>query len=132
MINEYVADHTGNPPRVPDLSVLNINLMRDTHSLVVLFEGADTGRTVEDDHVHTSQWYASGDVAGGMDAVMATMLAEINPKQHDTCANYLYADGHAATVPVEIFQRWVQADMAVDALNPSSIVPVANFARPVQ
>ncbi len=81
--------------------------------------------------MHTSQWYASSDVAGGMTGVMATMLAEINPVQHDTCADYLYADGHAATVPMNTFQNWVQSDMSVNVQYPTAIVPVANFARPL-
>jgi prepilin-type processing-associated H-X9-DG protein len=132
VINEYVAANTGNPPRVPNYSVLNINAMKDTHSLVVLFEGASSGRAVTDDHVHTSQWYAASDVAGGMDGVLATMLAEVNPTQHDTCSNYLYADGHATTVPEETFRFWVQTDIAENQKNPTAIVPVANFARPFQ
>jgi prepilin-type N-terminal cleavage/methylation domain-containing protein/prepilin-type processing-associated H-X9-DG protein len=132
VVNEYVAHVTGNPPVIPNLSVMNINAMRDTHSLIVLFEGADTGRKVTDDHVHTSAWYASSDVASGLATVMARMQLEINPAQHDTCANYLYADGHAETVSVSTFTQWVQADIAVDAANPTAVVPVANFARPVQ
>jgi prepilin-type processing-associated H-X9-DG protein len=86
----------------------------------VLFEGADYGRTVEDDHVHTSTWYAPVDVEQG--TVIDVMIAEINPTQHVTCANYLYADGHAETVSFDTFLSWVQADIAAGT----------NFARPQQ
>jgi len=113
VINEYVAYDTtdGN-------SCLNINFMKSTHTLPVLFEGADYGRTVGDDHVHTSTWYAPVDIQQG--TVLDVMLAEINPTQHVTCANYLYADGHAETVSYETFLSWVQADIAAGT----------NFAMP--
>ncbi len=113
VINEYVAYATED-----GYSCLNINYMKSAHTLPVMFEGANYGRTVEDDHVHTSTWYAPSDIAQG--TVINTMIAEINPTQHVTCANYLYADGHAETVSYDTFQSWVQADIAAGT----------NFARP--
>ncbi|MGO9110926.1 MAG: type II secretion system protein [Thermoguttaceae bacterium] len=113
VINEYVAYATDD-----GYSCLNINFMKSTNTLPVLFEGADYGRTVEDDHVHTSTWYATVDIAQG--TVINTMVAEINPTQHVTCANYLYADGHAETVSYDTFLSWVQADITAGT----------NFARP--
>ena len=113
VINEYVAYVTTDGD-----SSLNINFLKSTHSLPVLFEGANYGRTVEDDHVHTSTWYAPADILQG--TVLNVMIAEINPTQHVTCANYLYADGHAETVSYDIFLGWVQADIAAGT----------NFARP--
>ncbi len=113
VINEYVAYAT------PDgYSCLNVNFVKSARKLPILFEGADAGRTVEDDHVHTSTWYAPSDIAQG--TVVNTMIAEINPTQHVTCANYLYADGHAETVSYDDFLSWVQADIAAGT----------NFARP--
>ena len=75
VINEYVATET-----IDGKSIQNINKMRDTHRLIVLFEGANTGRAAQDDHVHTSTWYAPGDIANG--TVWDTMIAEMNPNQH--------------------------------------------------
>ncbi len=49
VINEYVAYDTDD-----GYSCLNVNFLKSTNTLPVLFEGADYGRTVEDDHVHTS------------------------------------------------------------------------------
>jgi prepilin-type N-terminal cleavage/methylation domain-containing protein/prepilin-type processing-associated H-X9-DG protein len=118
VINEYVAY-----PTEDNLAVLNINKMASTHTVIVLFEGADTGRATTDDHVHTSTWYAPGDIMRNQ--YWSVILAEINPTQHDTCANYLYADGHAATIGFDTFSDWVQTDVQnCLAGNPT------NFARP--
>ena len=68
-----------------------------------MFEGANYGRTVTNDHVHCSTWYAPSDIANG--TVLDTMIAEINPTQHVTCANHMYADGHAVTVSYDTFLR---------------------------
>jgi prepilin-type N-terminal cleavage/methylation domain-containing protein/prepilin-type processing-associated H-X9-DG protein len=113
VINEYVADVTSD-----GYYCLNVNFLRSTHTLPVVFEGADYGRTAMDDHVHCSTWYAPVDIAQG--TVLNIMEAEINPQQHIGCANYLYADGHAETVSYDTFLSWVQADIAAGT----------NFARP--
>ncbi len=120
VINEYVAYQTNDGQ-----AVLNINQMKSTHTLIVLFEGADTGRATTDDHVHTSTWYAPGDIVRGR--VWNTIQAEINPAQHVDCANYLFADGHAATVSLATFSSWVQQDVQ-NYLNGSP----TNFARPLK
>ena len=120
VINEYVAYQTNDGQ-----SVLNINQMRSTHTLIVLFEGANTGRSATDDHVHTSTWYAPGDIVRGR--VWNTILSEVNPTQHVDCANYLYADGHSATVSLSTFSSWVQQDIQ-NYLNGNP----TNFARPLK
>lgn len=115
VINEYVADVTND-----NCYVLNINQMKETSTLVVMFEGS-WGRTLAtDDHVHCSTWYAPGAIARGR--VWGDITNEINPTAHDTCANYLYADGHAQTVATETFRGWVNADIANGT----------NFAKPVR
>ncbi|HEY4313432.1 MAG TPA: type II secretion system protein [Pirellulales bacterium] len=110
VINEYVAvPPEAGGPRVGTL--LNINQMRDTHSLVILFEGASSrADPYNDDHAHCSTWYANSAIVRGQ--AWPNILSEVNPQQHYDCANYLYADGHAATVPFVDFQRWVNDDMA--------------------
>ncbi len=113
VMNEYVCDTT-----VDGYYVTNINQLKSTHDLVVFFEGADAGRSVTDDHVHTSTWYAPTDISSG--TVLDTMLSEINPSQHVDFANYLYADGHVESVSFATFNTWVQQDIAGGT----------NFARP--
>ena len=63
VINEYVAVPPDQSGPTDGYAVLNINYMRDTHSLVVLFEGADTRANATEDHAHCSQWYATQRVA---------------------------------------------------------------------
>ena len=105
VINEYVATNT-----IDGKSIQNINRVKDTHRLIMLFEGANTGRAAQDDHVHTSTWYAPGDIAHG--TVWNTMIAEINPNQHGDSANYLFADGHVDTIGQDTVYGWVQQDIA--------------------
>ncbi len=119
VINEYVAVTPQQGGPTDGYAVLNINQMRDTHSLVVLFEGANS-RTSQDDHVHTSQWYAPSDIARGR--VWNTILQDINPQQHNDCSNYLYADGHARIVSYSEFSTWVDDDVRNGT----------NFTRPVK
>lgn len=120
VINEYVAYQTSD-----GYSVLNINKIQNADTLIILFEGADTGREATDDHVHTSTWYAPIDIERNQ--YWNTILAEINPTQHTDCANYLFADGHADKVTMETFSDWVQQDVA-NFLNGGW----TNFARPNQ
>ncbi|HEX4000387.1 MAG TPA: DUF1559 domain-containing protein [Pirellulales bacterium] len=120
VINQYVAE------AAPDgYSVLNVNWIADKPKLIVLFEGADTGRTVLDDHVHTATWFAPGDIANGN--VWPVITAEINPTQHVDCANYLFADGHAETVSINTFSTWVQQDINYVIKGKNQ-----NFARPTR
>ncbi len=55
VINEYLADTTSD-----GYSVQNAKWISNKTQLIVLFEGADTGRTVQGDHVHTSTWFCAG------------------------------------------------------------------------
>ena len=115
VINEYVADTTDD-----GYAVLDINKLKDRTKLIVMFEGANAGRLAADDHAHTSQWFAPGDIADG--SVWTTILKDVNPRQHGDCSNYLYADGRAVTVSEATFNNWVQQD----------ITRGTNFARPAR
>ena len=114
LINQYVSF-----PTIDGYAVLNINQMKSTHSVIVLFEGSDS-RLATADHVDTSQWYLPFDVAHGL--AWSTMLKDITPTRHGDCSNYLYADGHSETVSLTAFSSWVQQDIARGT----------NFARPLQ
>jgi prepilin-type N-terminal cleavage/methylation domain-containing protein/prepilin-type processing-associated H-X9-DG protein len=104
VINEYISYKTND-----NHAVLNINKMQSTNRVLVLFEGANSGRATKLDHVHTSTWYAPSDIAQGR--VWNVILSEINPTQHDPCANYLYADGHVDALPLQTIDVWVQRDI---------------------
>ena len=120
LINQYLAEAT-----TDGFSVQNINWIADKTKLIVLFEGADTGRLVTDDHVHTATWFAPSDVLNNN--VWPVITAEINPTQHVDCANYLFADGHAETVAINTFASWVQQDIAYVLKHNNQ-----NFARPTR
>jgi prepilin-type N-terminal cleavage/methylation domain-containing protein/prepilin-type processing-associated H-X9-DG protein len=117
VINDVVSPDPNE--KFPADAQVNINQMKSTSSLIVLFEGASS-RPVLEDHAHTDTWYAPVAIARG--TVLSTILQDVNPSQHNDCANYLYADGHAETVAFVTFQQWVQTDIANGT----------NFARPIQ
>ncbi len=115
VINEYVAY-----PTLDGLYALSINKIKDSPRLIIFFEGSDT-RLITDDHVHTSTWYAQGDIDAGIEWNVIT--SEFNPARHpDDTANYLFADSHAETISLSTIQIWVAQDIANGT----------NFARPAK
>jgi prepilin-type N-terminal cleavage/methylation domain-containing protein/prepilin-type processing-associated H-X9-DG protein len=118
LINEYVAYQTGD-----GYAVLNINQLPESHKLIVLFERSDTNVDSTLDHVHVSTWYTPYNLA--TNGVWGQITSEASPAQHVDCANYLYADGHAATMSLLDFQQFVQQDIN-NNLNGNN----TNFARP--
>jgi prepilin-type processing-associated H-X9-DG protein len=117
VINEYVSFKTSDGH-----AVLNLNWMENTNTVLLLFEGADE-RPLTLDHVHCSTWYAPSDIAMGL--VWDTIVTEINPIRHEPCANYLFADGHAETLPLQTFEAWVERDIQGRQNGRNT-----NFARP--
>lgn len=120
VINQYVSEAT-----TDGFSVQNINWITGKPTLIVLFEAADTGRTVLDDHVHTSTWFALSDIANNN--VWPVITAEINPTQHVDGANYLYADGHVAPISINDFAALVNQDVKLVTHGQN-----VNFTRPIR
>jgi prepilin-type N-terminal cleavage/methylation domain-containing protein/prepilin-type processing-associated H-X9-DG protein len=116
VINEYVSSD-----KLSD-AVLSLAKLKTTSKLIVLFEAAK--RPAQNaalvDHVHSSTWYSTFNVANGF--VWSTITSEINPSRHTGVSNYLYADGHAKAISESALYQWVQADIASGG----------NFARPQQ
>ena len=112
VINEYVANH-----RIVG-AVTNINHLRSTHDLVILFEGSNQ-RTIDDEHVHCSQFYSPFRVK--FDLVWAFMTREIEPARHfSSHSNYLFADGHVGALSESELELWTDFDIAENT----------NFSKP--
>jgi prepilin-type processing-associated H-X9-DG protein/prepilin-type N-terminal cleavage/methylation domain-containing protein len=111
LINEYLSTK-----RVKG-AVHNINKLKETARMIVLFEGADL-MEVTDDHVHPSTWYLPIRVANK--TVWPALVSEVNVARHSGAANYLYVDGHVETIPEETVYEWVEEDIANGT----------NFAKP--
>ena len=113
VINEYVAN--------PDVegSLIFLSKLIDASRLIVVFEGSDN-RNVNQEHVHCSTWYTQYKIDNKL--VWPYMLQEIQPDRHFGTSNYLFADAHVETIPVETVQRWVDKDAANGT----------NFAMPEQ
>ena len=103
LINDLVANES------IDSAVTNLNYLQSTHDLIVLFEGAETSEYTSD-HVHCSDFYQPFRVA--RDLVWELMQQEIETDRHFSSGNYLFADGHVATIAAETVQGWVQQDIA--------------------
>ena len=87
--------------------------------MIVVFERADN-RNVNQEHVHCSTWYTQYKIDNQL--VWPYILLEIQPDRHFGTSNYLFADAHVETIPVETFHRWADEDSANGT----------NFAMPEQ
>jgi prepilin-type N-terminal cleavage/methylation domain-containing protein/prepilin-type processing-associated H-X9-DG protein len=102
VINEFVS------VPMPE-SILNLHKMQETSKTIIVCEGADN-RNVNEEHYHASTWYGTTWIARNL--VWEHILTEIQPERHGEFGNYLYADGHAETIPAETVYQWVQQDVA--------------------
>ena len=125
LINEYVANEA-----IED-SATNLNALQSTHDLIVLFERSDRlveiqepnddqprKISVSSDHVHCSNFYVRKRIK--FDSVWEDLRDEVHTERHFQASNYLFADGHVATVAAETLESWTQQDIASGT----------NFARP--
>ena len=103
VINELVANN-----RLVK-SVTNLNGLRNTHGLVVLFERSDQSN-VTNDHVHCGSFYLPFRVEQNL--VWAFMELEIAPDRHQDISNYLFADGHVAGITESTLRAWMNQDIA--------------------
>lgn len=111
MINQYVSTSNETLPG----SVRNINKIRETSKLIILFEGADQ-RNATDDHVHCPDWYRP-------EALMTKtswklLTKEVHPARHDHSSNFLYADGHVEAIPEETLYEMLMRDVATGSRFP--------------
>ena len=97
---------------VPDLYDL-----RQTHTTIVMFEGIAARLRIDYDHVHSYSWFNQTNIDN--DRVEEVVKTEVAIDRHSgTSANYLYADGHVASIPAETIRKWCDEGF--------------NFAIPVQ
>jgi len=99
VVNGYVSINDR-----PD-SRRNIWQLQSTTRTMIVFEGANA-RIVEvlNEHVHSYAWFTSRNIRD--EQVWTTVKGEIQPDQHQTCANYLFADGHVETIASQTIQGW--------------------------
>ena len=111
VINEFIANEAING------SVVNINQLRSTHDLAILFEGS-TRRAITDEHVHCSLFYDPFRVDSQL--VTNFMQLEIELSRHTGGSNYLFADGHVGLVSQSFLESVVEKDISNDT----------NFSQP--
>ncbi len=101
VLNDYVS------LPLPE-AVHRIDELDATTQTIMVFEGSDF-RDPESfyfEHTHASEWFSERNLQRG--TVWIDLLQEIAPRRHqNSVANYLFADGHVAAIPVEVIRHWV-------------------------
>ena len=108
VLNDFltVEASSGASPDVRNNVCLNFYHLQETSKTIMAFESGNAetmGTGIGADHVHAQAWF---DMSGKeWDAVQQ----DISPARHSGAANYLYADGHVATIPADVIAEWVAA-----------------------
>ena len=112
VINDHLA-----AKEVPN-SVRNLNKLRATSRTIVAFEGADEpepdlgdlenegpAEAVARDHAHASQWFSQKNIDFGW--VELRVKEDLQLDRHFEHSNYLYADGHVASIASAQIEEWI-------------------------
>jgi prepilin-type N-terminal cleavage/methylation domain-containing protein/prepilin-type processing-associated H-X9-DG protein len=105
LLNDYLADNV-------DDTVRNLRQIQSTSQTIAIFEAADA-TTIDEmepakyDHTHATQWFSDYYVSKGW--TLTEIEKELQVDRHSGTANYLYLDGHVATLPREQISEWVNA-----------------------
>lgn len=100
-MNAYVTNGS-----VPG-AYLNRNKLASTSRTLVSVELTDReSRPVSefDDHVESYRWFSTSNISHGQ--VFEAVSAEVSVDRHHNAANYLFADGHAATISAATIAEW--------------------------
>ncbi|MEM8679959.1 MAG: DUF1559 domain-containing protein [Planctomycetota bacterium] len=91
--------------------------LKKTSATIVLFEGLPGPLVLNYDHIHSYTWFLQQNV--DLDRVLDEVERELAFDRHfGSQANYLYADGHVASIPSSQISEWCDKGF--------------NFARPPQ
>jgi prepilin-type N-terminal cleavage/methylation domain-containing protein/prepilin-type processing-associated H-X9-DG protein len=108
VLNSYVAirdpDGTGQ-----HRGETRLTRLKASSKTIVMFEASDH---VHADHTHSYLWFSEDNLAGnGPDSplVWEAVIEEVPvDRHHGQSANYLYADGHVATIESDQIHQWCQ------------------------
>jgi len=117
VLNSYLTVAPEEPGHKP---VRNINNLRESAKTIVLFEAT---AAVHIDHVHAFEWLSRDNIAASGAAspvVWEALIEEVAVDRHfGSTANYLYADGHVATIASdEIFDWCAEAQFNHNFVRP--------------
>ena len=80
----------------------NINKIKATSRTIAMFEAGDG---VHVDHIHSYDWFSLNNINDG--TVFEAVSHEVDVDRHSgTGANYLYLDGHVATISADQIAEW--------------------------
>lgn len=109
-------DLAGLPPAVAEQArrsakglVDNFDKLRKTHGTILMLEGTAAQLGVNYDHVHSYEWFTEQNLVhkDAPDfAVYASVSREVAVDRHSGGANYVYADGHVATISSADIADW--------------------------
>lgn len=102
MMNNYLISTTD------PAAITSLYKLKSTSKTLVLFEIAKDAKVSPDtDHAHPNKWFVSPNVTP--DDYWTAMLKEIQPDRHGDRSNYLYADGHVATISEVQLRAWINS-----------------------
>lgn len=87
----------------------NFEKLRKTHATILMMEGTADQLGTNYDHVHSYEWFIEQNLVrkDAPDyAVFASVSSEVAVDRHLGGANYVYADGHVATIPSQEIAAW--------------------------
>lgn len=99
----------------------NFAKLQKTHATILMMEGTAAQLGTNYDHVHSYEWFTEQNLVrkDAPDyAVFASVSSEVAVDRHAGGANYVYADGHVATISSEEIADWCREGV--------------NFAEPPQ
>ena len=109
-------DTSGLPPAVAEQMrrstrglVDNFAKLKETHATILMMEGTAAQLGTNYDHVHSYEWFSEQNLArrDAPDyAVFASVSSEVVVDRHLGGANYVYADGHVATIASADVADW--------------------------
>jgi prepilin-type N-terminal cleavage/methylation domain-containing protein/prepilin-type processing-associated H-X9-DG protein len=88
----------------------NFHDLAQTHNTILAFEAHASVLDKHFDHIESASWFSEQNLARNASperAVWEAVRAELAASRHqETCANYLYADGHVETISADQIQQW--------------------------
>lgn len=87
----------------------NFRKLQQTHATILMMEGTAVQLGTNYDHVHSYEWFTEQNLRhrDAPDfAVFASVSSEVAVDRHSGGANYVYADGHVATISSEEIADW--------------------------
>jgi len=121
LLNDYISDPG-------EGACFFLSKLQSTTETMIVFTASDRrGTAITEDHAHARNWFRPVGISDTNEARWSRILSDIQPDRFfgsrtgdhaSGVSNYLYADGHVASIPGSTVRNWSDS--------------MFNFARPPQ